>query len=79
MMIMLTILQKLKLFLEACRNNFKNKKIIAIFQPHRYSRMKILYSQFIKSFYNANQVLICPVYSAGEKNKNLVFKNFVKM
>ena len=69
---------EIKAVLEACRNNFKNKKIIAIFQPHRFSRMKILYSQFIKSFCNANQVLICPVYSAGEKNKKFSLKKFCK-
>ena len=69
---------EIKAVLEACRNNFNNKKIIAIFQPHRFSRMKILYSQFIKSFCNANQVLICPVYSAGEKNKKFSLKKFCK-
>ncbi len=58
---------EIKAVLEACKHNFKGKKIIAIFQPHRYSRMKTLYNQFIKSFNNANQVLVCPVYSAGEK------------
>ena len=69
---------EIKAVLEACRNNFKNKKIIAIFQPHRYSRMKFLYGQFIKSFFNANQVLICPVYSAGEKNKKFSLQKFCK-
>ena len=69
---------EIKAVLEACRKNFKNKKIIAIFQPHRYSRMKFLYSKFIKSFFNANQVLICPVYSAGEKNKKFSLQKFCK-
>ena len=69
---------EIKAVLEACRNNFKNKKIIAIFQPHRYSRMKFLYSQFVKSFFNANQVLICPVYSAGEINKKFSLQKFCK-
>ena len=40
--------------------------------------MKFLYSQFTKSFYNANQVLICPVYSAGEKNKKFSLQKFCK-
>ena len=40
--------------------------------------MKFLYSQFTKSFYNANQVLICPVYSAGEKNKKFSLEKFCK-
>ena len=29
--------------LDACANNFKNKKIISIFQPHRFSRVNSLY------------------------------------
>ena len=69
---------EIKAVLEACRNNFTKKKIIAIFQPHRYTRMKILYTQFIKAFFNANQVLICPVYSAGEKNKKFSLRKFCK-
>ncbi len=69
---------EVKAVLQACRSNFKNKKIIAIFQPHRFSRMKTLYNQFTKSFYNANQVLICPVYSAGEKNNKFSLQKFCK-
>ena len=40
--------------------------------------MKTLYNQFTKSFYNANQVLICPVYSAGEKNNKFSLQKFCK-
>ena len=69
---------EIKAVLEACRNNFKNKRIIAIFQPHRFSRMRTLYKHFAKSFYYANQVLICPIYSAGEKNKNFNIQRFCK-
>tara|TARA_B100000963_G_scaffold208216_1_gene181340 strand:+ start:6199 stop:7596 length:1398 start_codon:yes stop_codon:yes gene_type:complete len=69
---------EIKAVLEACKHNFKNKKIIAIFQPHRFSRMKDLYNQFIKSFHNANQVLVCPVFSAGEKNTKFNLQKFCK-
>ncbi len=69
---------EIKAVLEACRNNFKNKKIVAIFQPHRFSRMKTLYKDFVKSFKHANQVLICPIYSAGERNKNFNIQKFCK-
>ena len=69
---------EIKAVLEACRNNFKTKKIIAIFQPHRFSRITSLYKYFIRSFSNANQVLVCPIYSAGEKNKNFSYQKFCK-
>ena len=69
---------EIKAVLNACKNNFKNKKIIAIFQPHRFSRVSSLYKDFISSFVNADEVLVCPVYSAGEKNNNFNFDRFCK-
>ncbi len=44
-----------------------NGKVFAVFQPHRYSRFKELYDQFLKSFEAANYLLVLDVYSAGEK------------
>lgn len=44
-----------------------NKKIIVIFQPHRYSRTKILYKEFKFAFIHAEQVLLLPIYPANEK------------
>jgi UDP-N-acetylmuramate--alanine ligase len=43
-----------------------NGKVFAIFQPHRYSRFKELYNQFLTSFENADYLLALDVYSAGE-------------
>ena len=41
-------------------------RVIAVFQPHRYSRVKELYGEFVRSF-NFPDVLICmDIYSAGE-------------
>ena len=41
-------------------------KIIAVFQPHRYSRIQHLYPQFITSLKRADIVFVSPVYAAGE-------------
>ena len=52
-----------------------NRKIISVFEPHRYSRVKTLYKEFSKCFLNSNQVVVCPLYAAGEKkdaNFNLI-------
>ena len=58
-----------------------NRKIISVFEPHRYSRVKTLYKEFSKCFFNSNQVVICPLYAAGEKkdiNFNLIkFANLI--
>ena len=43
------------------------KKIISIFQPHRYSRVKSLKIDFAKSFKKSDIVILCPIYAAGEK------------
>ena len=45
----------------------KNRKIISIFEPHRYSRVLSLKKEFAKSFLKSDRVLLCPIYAAGEK------------
>jgi UDP-N-acetylmuramate--alanine ligase len=42
-------------------------KIIAVMQPHRYSRLHSLFSDFCKSFNDADSVIISDVYAAGEQ------------
>jgi len=44
------------------------KRIVAVFQPHRYSRTQALMSDFAECFKDADEVLVCDVYSAGEKD-----------
>ncbi|MFW0884717.1 UDP-N-acetylmuramate--L-alanine ligase [Candidatus Acidulodesulfobacterium sp. H_13] len=43
-----------------------NRHIIAVFQPHRYSRMKDLMEGFVNSLKLADSVIITDIYSAGE-------------
>jgi UDP-N-acetylmuramate--alanine ligase len=43
-----------------------NRQIVAVFQPHRYSRMKDLMDDFVNSLKLADSVIITDVYSAGE-------------
>src|SRR5690606_6093557 len=44
------------------------KRIIAVFQPQRYSRTYFLFEQFSRSFQDADEVIITDIYSpAGEK------------
>jgi UDP-N-acetylmuramate--alanine ligase len=50
----------------AAVKNLKFKRIISIFQPHRYSRTKLLWEEFAKSFDLADEVIITDIYSAGE-------------
>ncbi|MGB3681857.1 MAG: UDP-N-acetylmuramate--L-alanine ligase [Rubrobacteraceae bacterium] len=51
--------------LDAARATSKGR-VIAVFQPHRYSRTKRFYNEFGEAFSAADAVLITDVYSAGE-------------
>ncbi len=44
-----------------------NRKIVTVFQPHRYSRVNLLKTDFSKAFLKSDIVILCPIYSAGEK------------
>lgn len=51
--------------LSAVRQGWKGK-VIAIFQPHRYTRTRDLLPDFGMAFHNADRVLVCDIYAAGE-------------
>ena len=41
-------------------------KVIAVVQPHRYTRLQALFDQFCTCFNDADHVIVAPVYPAGE-------------
>jgi UDP-N-acetylmuramate--alanine ligase len=45
------------------------KRVVAVFQPHRYSRTEALLDQFCQSFGDADMVVVCEVYGAGETKR----------
>ena len=45
----------------------KNKNLVVVFQPHRYSRTKILFNDFLKVLSKINKLYLLDTYSAGEK------------
>jgi UDP-N-acetylmuramate--alanine ligase len=51
--------------LRAARESTKGK-VIAVVQPHRYTRLQALFEQFCTCFNDADTVIVAPVYSAGE-------------
>lgn len=52
--------------LKAARS-LRHKRLIAIFQPHRYSRTQSLLDDFAKSFIYADSLVITDIYPAGER------------
>lgn len=51
--------------LSATRKGWKGR-VVALFQPHRFSRTKELLPEFGMAFHNADRVLVCDIYAAGE-------------
>jgi UDP-N-acetylmuramate--alanine ligase len=43
-----------------------NRRIVVVFQPHRYSRARALHDEFATSFDNADVLLVTDIYPAGE-------------
>ncbi len=70
--------------LEGVKKVNPKRKIISVFEPHRYSRVLSLKKEFSKCFSKSDLVIICPLYAAGEKRNskfdlinfaNLIIKN----
>lgn len=57
--------------LKAVREKFPGKKIRVVYQPHLYTRTKVLFDDFVKSFSEArvDEVILVPIFAAREKNK----------
>lgn len=49
------------------RNSWPDRRIIAIFQPHLYSRTRDFYKEFARSFFDADLLYVTDVYPAREK------------
>ena len=57
---------EIKATLDAAALKFGKEHIVAVFQPHRYTRLKSLWNEFKKSFDSAERVVVTDVYSASE-------------
>ncbi len=70
---------EIKVVLDGVNKVYKDYEIVCIFQPHRVSRLKDLRKEFSFAFKNSDIVVLCPVYSAGEKIKlGFNYINFAK-
>jgi len=70
---------EIKVVLEGVNKVYKGYDKICVFQPHRISRLKDLKNEFSFAFENANTVILCPIYTAGEKIRlGFNYLNFAK-
>ena len=70
---------EIKTTLSSVKNAVKNSaKVVAIFQPHRYSRLQGLWDEFKTSFDDADKLYAIDVYSAGEEDiEGISSENFI--
>ena len=70
---------EIKFVLDGVSKVYKNYEKVCIFQPHRISRLKDLRKNFSSAFKDADTVVLCPIYTAGEKIKlGFNYLNFAK-
>ena len=70
---------EIKEVLNSVKKVYKNSEIICVFQPHRISRLSRLRKEFSKAFIDADRVILCPIYKAGENLKlNFNYYKFAK-
>ena len=60
---------EIKMVLDGVHRVYENYEKVCIFQPHRISRLKDLRKDFSFAFKKADTVVLCPIYTAGEKIK----------
>lgn len=59
--------RELEVTLDAIRKGFPDRRLVMVFQPHRYSRTRDLYEDFVRVLSDADVLLLMEVYPAGEK------------
>jgi UDP-N-acetylmuramate--alanine ligase len=53
--------------LAAAKNGWPERRLVVAFQPHRYSRTKELFDDFVTAFYDADILVVTDIYAASEK------------
>ncbi len=53
--------------IEAIKDSYPGHKLVMVFQPHRYTRTKDLYNEFVNVLGKVDNLLLMEIYSAGEK------------
>jgi UDP-N-acetylmuramate--alanine ligase len=53
--------------IQTAKECWPDRRLVVVFQPHRYTRTRDLYDRFVTSFNQADLLVIIPVYGAGEE------------
>ena len=58
---------EVKITLQAVRESWPDRRVVVVFQPHRYTRTQALFDDFTRAFYQSDLLVVLPIYAAGEK------------
>jgi UDP-N-acetylmuramate--alanine ligase len=59
--------EEIRATLAGARAGFRDRRLVVAFQPHRYTRTRDLMHDFARAFNEADEVVVCDVYAAGEE------------
>ena len=58
--------QKVRAALQGARELYPDKRIVVVFQPHLFSRTKLLLNEFATAFSDADEIILAPIFPARE-------------
>jgi len=58
---------EVKATLSGARTAFAGRRVVAAFQPHRFTRTRDQLPEFARAFHDADKIVICDIFPAGEK------------
>jgi UDP-N-acetylmuramate--alanine ligase len=58
---------EIKVTLNAMKQVWADRRLVVVFQPHRFSRTQILFKDFLTAFYQVDHLVLIDIYPAGEK------------
>lgn len=57
---------EIKVTLEAIRQSWPGRRLVVVFQAHRYTRTRALHDEFTRAFYQSDVLILLPIYAASE-------------
>ena len=63
---------EIKATIDSARRKYSDKQIIAIFQPHTYTRTAKFLNEFAESLLTADKVFLCPIFASAREKEKIV-------
>ncbi len=58
---------EIKMTLATAKISWPDRRLVVVFQPHRYTRTQALFDDFTRAFYQSDLLVVRPIYAASEK------------